>query len=1198
VYLKTLTLRGFKSFASATTLKFEPGITCIVGPNGSGKSNVVDAFSWVMGEQGVKPLRGGKMEDVVFAGTSGRPALGRAEVTLTIDNSDGALPIDYSEVTISRLLFRSGQSEYAINGDQCRLLDIAELLSDTGLGREMHVIVGQGQLDDVLNAGPDARRALIEEAAGVLKHRRRKEKAVRKLDAMQANLTRLVDLTGELGRRLKPLGRQAEIARRAVVIQADLRDAKLRLLADDYVTLAGELAQDQNDEAAAVQVRAALEVALAQARETEADLESAEQQHAPRLAAAQDAFFALSALAERMRGIQGLAAERHRHLSAPEPQRAGRDPDELEQEAAQLRAQERELAERLAAARQQLTGAVASRTMAEAALADNERRLAADAKAAAQRADRLARLRSQVEAATSRATAAQEEAGRLAEAQAQARARAEQAQVEYAALQDLMSGREDGRADLTAAQERAAAALATASGSVAELRKAEHAASDHRAALRARAQALAEAVTSGADASEVLLAGPGTFSGVLGPLAHLLTVHDGAQEAIAAALGAAAGSVVVAGLDSAVGILSALRDQDAGRAGLVIAARGNGQPQVAVALRRKADLAGLAAEAGIGHVTHAMDLVSAPAELGGAVANLLGDVVVVEDLADAVRLLRADPGLRVVTTNGDVIGAHWARGGAAAGQSLLSLRAAASEAASQVGDADQRCLRAERKLAAALEDEDQARQVLAEMAAALQHADAAAAETSGKLGSLAGRARAARDETGRLTTAIAAAEKSRQQSLAQVTEAQAKLAEQESEAPAGPQAGAGLPGPADRQQLADAAVAARGVEMEARLEVRTVEERQRAISGRADALVSAAIAERQATARALARAERRATGAVVASAVAAGARIALTRIEQSAAAADADRQRAEEAHKGRDGELKAVRARIRDVSDELEKVVDSAHGAQIGRATRQLQLEQIAERALAEFATEAAVLVAEYGPDALVPGVDESQLAVAYDRETQERRAQHAQRQLDQLGKVNPLALEEFAALEERHAFLVAQLEDLKKTRRDLLTVIREVDERVQQVFTSAYDDIAREFEVIIARLFPGGDGRLVLTEPDDMLTSGIDIEARPPGKKVKRLSLLSGGERSLTAIAFLVAIFRARPSPFYVLDEVEAALDDTNLQRLLEILAELRDVSQLIVVTHQKRTMEVADTLYGITMRGDGVSAVISQRLRERETV
>ncbi len=331
MYLKTLTLRGFKSFASATSLRFEPGITCVVGPNGSGKSNVVDAFSWVMGEQGVKPLRGGKMEDVVFAGTAGRPPLGRAEVSLTIDNSDGALPIDYAEVTISRLLFRSGQSEYAINGDQCRLLDVQELLSDTGLGREMHVIVSQGHLDEVLNAGPDARRALIEEAAGVLKHRKRKEKALRKLEAMQANLTRLVDLTTELGRRLKPLGRQAQIARKAAIIQADLRDARLRLLADDYTTLAAELERSQSDEAASAARRAAVEAELAAARVIETELDAAEQQHAPRLAAAQEAFFALSALAERIRGAGGLARERHKHLTAPpEPQRPGRDPDELE----------------------------------------------------------------------------------------------------------------------------------------------------------------------------------------------------------------------------------------------------------------------------------------------------------------------------------------------------------------------------------------------------------------------------------------------------------------------------------------------------------------------------------------------------------------------------------------------------------------------------------------------------------------------------------------------------------------------------------------------------------------------------------------------------------------------------------------------------------------------------------------------------
>jgi chromosome segregation protein len=1225
LYLKTLTLRGFKSFASATTLRFEPGITCIVGPNGSGKSNVVDAFAWVMGEQGVKPLRGGKMDDVVFAGTAGRPALGRAEVTLTIDNSDGALPIDYSEVTISRLLFRSGQSEYAINGDQCRLLDVAELLSDTGLGREMHVLVGQGQLDEVLNAGPEARRALIEEAAGVLKHRRRKEKAVRKLDAMQANLTRLVDLTSELGRRLKPLGKQAEIARMASAIQADLRDARLRLLADDYVMLAAELQQDQADEAAAAQLRASLEAAVAAARADEAALEAAEQQDAPRLAVAQDTFVALAGLAERIRGVLGLSAERQRYLSAPEPQRVGRDPDELDQEAAQLRGQERELTERLAAVREQLAATVTDRQAAEAALADNERRLAADAKAAAQRADRISRLRAQVEAAMSRAAAAEDEAGRLAEAAAQARAQAERTLLEHAALQGRI-GRDGGRDDLATAHEQATAELATASARVAELRRDEHAASESRAACAAREQALAEALTSGADASGVLLAEPGAFDGVLGPLARLLTVSEGAQEAIAAALGSAAESVAVTSVDAAVAIMKVLRSREAGRAGLVIAANGAGSAggygpagsrvpsDSAVSPGHAADtgIARLAAASGTEPVTPAVDLVSGPPELSSALDELLGDVVVVPDLAAGVRVLRAQPRLRVVTADGDVLGTHWARGGSSGGQSLLSLRAAARQAAEQLGEAEARGEAAELELAAAVADEEKARQALAAAAATLQQADAAAAETSGTLGSLAGRARAAQDELARLTAAMAAAESARQQSLAQVADNRARLAELEAEQPREPAAEqpvseqpvseqpaaeqpvaeqpvaeqateAGLPG---RQQLADDAVAARSAEMEARLEVRTVEERLRAISGRADALAAAATAERQAASRSVERAKRRAAGALVAGAVMAGAKIALARIEESVAAADAERQEAEAARGRRDGELRVVRTRIREASDELERVMDSAHGAQVARTTRQLRLDQIAARALEEFAVETDVLTSEYSP------------GESYDRAAMERRAQHAQRQLDQLGKVNPLALEEFAALEERHAFLVSQLEDLKKTRRDLLTVIREVDERVQEVFSRAYADTSREFAAIIARLFPGGEGRLVLTDPEDMLGTGIDVEARPPGKRIKRLSLLSGGERALTAIAFLIAIFRARPSPFYVLDEVEAALDDTNLQRLLEILAELRETSQLIIVTHQKRTMEVADTLYGVSMRGDGVSTVISQRLREREAV
>jgi chromosome segregation protein len=1201
VYLKALTLRGFKSFASATTLRFERGITCVVGPNGSGKSNVVDAFSWVMGEQGVKPLRGGKMEDVVFAGTAGRPPLGRAEVSLTIDNSDGALPIDYAEVTISRLLFRSGQSEYAINGDQCRLLDVAELLSDTGLGREMHVIVGQGQLDQVLNSGPDARRALIEEAAGVLKHRRRKEKALRKLEAMQANLTRLVDLTAEIGRRLKPLGRQAEIARKAAVIQADLRDARLRLLADDYATLAAELQRDETDEAATAARRAELETGLTGARATEAELETAEQQHAPRLAAAQDAFFGLSSLSERLRGVLSLASERHRHLSAPpEPPRPGRDPDELDREAVTLREQEAGLREELDVGRDQLGEVVAERSAAEAALAETERRLAAESRAAAQRAERLAQLRNQVGASRSRVAAAQEEAGRLNEAYEQALARAEQAQRDHAELQDVVSGREQGRADLAATHEMAAAALAQATDRVARLRAAEHEASDARAALGARTEALQEAIRRGADASGALLAQPGKFAGVLGSVADLLTVQDGAADAIAAALGAAATAVAVADLDAAATILATLKSEDAGQAALMIAADRSlpGRPAA------PGEWDGAREIAARHSVAYALDLVKAPAELAGAVEAVLAGILVAEDLRQGLDLVRQDPQLRVVTRDGDLIGAHWARGGSAGAPSLLGLRAAAQDAASQLAEAERRGQRAERELADAVEDESSARQALAEALAGLQETDSAAAATSGKLGTLAGASRAAQDEAGRLSAAIASAERAREKDLTQLADLQGRLAACEAEAPDGPGGGAEhraeepLEGdPVDKNALAAAAVASRNAEMEARLQVRTLEERLRAVAGRGDALAAAAAAERQAIQRARERSERRAREAAVAEAVASGATIALAAIERSRAMADAERQAAERDSHGRDEKLKAVRARIRELTAELETAVSTAHGAEMERAARRMKLEQVAVRATEEFAIEPDALLAEYGPDVEIPGADEGQMPTPYDRAVQEKRAASAQRLLDQLGKVNPLALEEFSALEERHAFLSTQLEDLKKTRRDLLTVIKEVDDRVQEVFASAYEDTAREFEDIIGRLFPGGDGRLILTEPDDLLVTGIEIECRPPGKKVKRLSLLSGGERALTAIAFVVAIFKARPSPFYVLDEVEAALDDANLQRLLQIFAELRDASQLIIVTHQQRTMEVADTLYGISMRGDGVSAVVSQRLREPES-
>ncbi|HEX6452802.1 MAG TPA: AAA family ATPase [Trebonia sp.] len=1312
MYLKTLTLRGFKSFASATTIRLEPGITCVVGPNGSGKSNILDALSWVMGEQGAKSLRGSKMEDVVFAGTSTRAPLGRAEVTLTIDNSDGALPIDYAEVTISRLMFRSGQSEYAINGDGCRLLDIQDLLSDSGIGREMHVIINQGQLDQILHAGPEARRALIEEASGVLKHRKRKEKALRKLDAMQANLTRLVDLTGELSRRLKPLGRQAEVARRAAVIQADLRDARLRLLADDYVTLRDKLRREEADEAVIAEHRATLEADLATAREQEAGLDRAAAEQSAAFASAQQTWFALSSLTDRLRATAGLADERARLLSSePEPERPGRDPDELEAQAAELRAEEEELSERLAAGREVLSEAVTQRSAAEQSLAATERRLADSARAAAGRAERLARLRGQADAAESRTTATQEEIDRLTAAAEQARARAERARLEYSEVQDVADGGEDDRSDLAAELAQATETNKRASDRVSAVRKAERQANSDVAALRARAEALEETLRRGADATAAVLAEPERFRGVTGPFAGRLTVAEGYETAIAAALGAAAEAITVDGLDAAVEVLAEIRKADAGTVGLVIADNSSAVPDagaragVTEAARGSAappagGTGGRAAPPSAGGVwggslppeiklppgaTWALELVEAPAELTAAVRDLLDSVVVVRDLEEAAWSVRNEPGLKAVTMAGDLVGARWAQGGSARPESLLDVRSAADEAAAKLAAAELGSDEAADLLAEAIEAQESTRQVLEEIRGRRQAADAAAAEISGRLGRLAGAARAAADEAKRLDASMGAAQRSAEKDLEKLARLKAELAEAETEAERAqdPELENEL-AEAEREELAQSATTARAAEMDARLEVRTVEERLRAISGRADSLASAAASERAARERAATRRRQRAAQASVARAVSAGAGYAVSVAESSLAAAATRRSEAEAVSTGQAESLKALRARVGVLTTELDKVVNTAHGTEIARAEHRLRLEQLEQHAVDEYGVESDALVGEYGPDVLVPmpeeAADEAKpkkrrkpgsdspsvnggangaaangngtapaappvsladalravteaaraeeteheaetgrpdaepedgdsqdaadgeseepktIGISYVREEQERRAAEAERQLTKLGKVNPLALEEYAALQERHQFLATQLEDLRKTRRDLLTVVKEVDDRVQEVFASAYADTAREFEGLFSRLFPGGSGRLMLTEPDDMLTTGIEIEARPPGKKVKRLSLLSGGERSLTAIAYLFAIFKARPSPFYVLDEVEAALDDSNLQRLLRVFEELRENSQLIVITHQRRTMEAADALYGVSMRGDGVSEVISQRVREHE--
>ncbi|MFD0317505.1 chromosome segregation protein SMC [Streptomyces flavalbus] len=1197
MHLKALTLRGFKSFASATTLRFEPGITCVVGPNGSGKSNVVDALSWVMGEQGAKSLRGGKMEDVIFAGTTGRPPLGRAEVSLTIDNSDGALPIEYAEVTITRIMFRNGGSEYQINGDTCRLLDIQELLSDSGIGREMHVIVGQGQLDSVLHADPMGRRAFIEEAAGVLKHRKRKEKALRKLDAMQANLARVQDLTDELRRQLKPLGRQAAVARRAAVIQADLRDARLRLLADDLVRLREALQTEVADEAALKERKEAAEQELKKALQREALLEDEVRRLAPRLQRAQQTWYELSQLAERVRGTVSLADARVKSAtSAPPDERRGRDPEDLEREAARVREQEAELEAALEAAQRALEDTVSHRAELERELAAEERRLKDAARAIADRREGLARLNGQVGAARSRAASAQAEIDRLAAARDEAQQRAVTAQEEYETLKAEVDGLDADDADLADRHRAAKEALTEAEAAHSAAREAVTAAERARAATQARHDALALGLRR-KDGTGALLSAQDRLSGLLGPAAELLTITPGYEIPLAAALGAAADALAVTSPSAAAEAIRLLRKQDGGRAALLLA----GTP---------ADLRG-AGNRATSHDTPAdavqasgaplaADFVRAPADLMPAVRRLLHGTVVVDTLEDAEDLVYAHPHLTAVTAEGDLLGAHYAHGGSAGAPSLLEVQASVDEAAAELAELAVRCEELAEAQRAAQERRREAAATVEELAERRRAADREKSSVAQQLGRLAGQARGAAGEAGRAVAAAARAQEALDKALEDVEVLAERLAVAE-EMPVEEE-----PDTSVRDRLAADGANARQTEMEARLQVRTHEERVKGLAGRADSLDRAARAEREARARAEQRRARLRHEAAVAGAVASGARQLLAHVEVSLARADRERTAAEAAKALRERELAQARAEGRDLKAELDKLTDSVHRGEVLGAEKRLRIEQLETKALEELGVEPAGLVSEYGPHQPVPPSPPAEgeelpedpehprnRPRPFVRAEQEKRLRAAERAYQQLGKVNPLALEEFAALEERHKFLSEQLEDLKKTRADLLQVVKEVDERVEQVFTEAYRDTAREFEGVFGRLFPGGEGRLLLTDPDNMLTTGVDVEARPPGKKVKRLSLLSGGERSLTAVALLVSIFKARPSPFYVMDEVEAALDDTNLQRLIRIMQELQEASQLIVITHQKRTMEVADALYGVSMQGDGVSKVISQRLR-----
>jgi len=1171
VYLKSLTLKGFKSFAQPTTFAFEQGVTCVVGPNGSGKSNVVDALAWVMGEQGAKTLRGGKMEDVIFAGTSTRGPLGRAEVILTIDNSDGALPIEYAEVTISRTLFRNGGSEYAINGSTVRLLDVQELLSDSGLGREMHVIVGQGQLDAVLHATPEERRGFIEEAAGILKHRRRKEKTIRKLDAMQANLTRLSDLAGEIRRQLKPLGHQAEIAKEAQSIAAIVRDARARLLADEVVQLRAAITANSRSESERKTERIVLQEQLDQAKLREARIEQAQVGDAVDLA--RRTAFGLESVQERLRGLYTLAGQRLALLGQQaEVQETGQGVTR------QMVADAADEVERLTLAIEDAETlwreAQAATAVARANLDGLDEQIAYQSSLVSRHDLELSKLTGQRDTAASRLAAVRGEVLRQQNALDAALQRRENAQTQFAALEAEAAVGDTADTDLDAAYQIAQGEVTDAEAEIERLRDELHGYERERDALAARTGALSMALDQKDGSSALVTA---RLAGIRGLVAENVQVQPGFEAAIAAALGSLADAVLAENRDAAIDALAHAAEADFGRIELVIA---------------DAEMAAAAPATGPG-VVSALSVVTAPA----GVKAILRDVLIADDIPAAREAWsRADATdtLTVITKSGDVLSRHVLKGGSGAKRSRLELVADRDAADHRLTEVTGHLDRARFALAEQRGRLQVAKEQSSRALAALREFDSRLAAQTEKLNRLRVQVEAAQAEAERLERGLTLAQETVTDAAAAADAARHELENATSR-----------PRPildvAARDGVLEELEAARERELEARLQVETARERVRAEQLRAEQLERQLQAERAAAEEAARRAVIRRRQVASAQSVVDALPAVLDSLDRSVSEARVALAARESERAAQNAELAELRRGESALRERLTAVSDDVHSLEMQVYEKKLHLSSLLERAGGELGLVEDVLVAEYGPEQLVPvdapapetgEPDDAPTGVPFVREQQQARLAKAERKLAQLGRVNPLALEEFAALEQRHKFLTEQLTDLTSTRKDLLTIIEEIDEKMQDIFSSAFEDTRAAFDQVFPVLFPGGSGSIHLTDPENLLTTGIEVSVRPAGKKIERLSLLSGGERSLAAVALLIAIFKARPSPFYIMDEVEAALDDANLGRLLQIFEDLRETSQLIVITHQKRTMEIADALYGVSMRADGISAVVGQRV------
>ncbi len=1150
-------MKGFKSFADNTILEFEPGVTAVVGPNGSGKSNVVDAVTWVLGAQSTRALRSAKMDDVIFAGTAHRAALGRAEVALTLDNSSGKLGIDGAEVTISRTLFRNGDSEYAINGTTCRLLDVQELLSDSGVGRQQHMIIGQGQLDSILNSSSENRRAVIEEAAGVLKHRRRKERAERRLAATQENLERLGDLVREVRRQMRPLERQAVSARTFAEVGRELRVARQSLFHQRLDAFAGRKHELEEMIRSSAELERELrnELVTLDAQATTAAAEMASRRE-EMLAST---LGTLQGLAERARGTLSVIAERERSLRAALVASADENViATLEADAAKLAA-DLVLVEADEATLRELRDALRD---AEANFADardtHEREwgsvsLESDRLAWRTASERAALLERSLVAASDHERRSHERLAAVEtarEAAASSLARVQTSHDEAATTLAMASARLDettATVDLAErAREDAEASLATSS--------------DAAARTQARAEALARALEelSGAGGRAII----GGLEGVLGTFLDLIEVDEGWERAVESAAGASVGAMIVDGRHSAQAALEALRRE--GGAGLILP----------VAENRIAPVDAPEGCVAVGSLVRARR--GAPAHVTRVLDALFSRAFVADTWQAGIDVAVAHPDLVVVTRDGDRFAASGWR--VASGRSLVT-RVTVEDAQRAADQAAQALGPTRSAAAAAAAAAAEARQQLNLATAAKTKAESELERREREIVRLHEQVAEAESRRAALTIDVEGARGERQvleaeldvvrRSLPELERAVVDAAERQARAN---ESLARVEALRQAAQAAGSALGRREAEFSERR--RLIEQRRAEIENR----LEGRSLER---AEAASRRESLEFDLQVLSRLARIVANAAEDIRLSQEAMDSSYREQLEASRAGAERLEAVRTQRRSADERLAAVADRAHRSQIELAELAVKVENLHEAIRRDLGVE---------PHELEP-VDAPALSEGVSLESH---VGDLEARITSLGPINPLALEELAALEDRYQELDAQVADVRHARRELQEVVRALDEEIMQTFSLAVADVNEHFSTLISMLFPGGQGRLILTEPDDPLNTGVEIEVRPMGRNVRRISLLSGGERSMAALAFLFAVFRSRPSPFYMMDEVEAALDDVNLQRFLSLVDEFRDEAQLLIVTHQKRTMEAADALYGVTMVPGASSKVVSQRVKK----